>query len=92
MDILANEITTSGVLTTDRGFVFVDCTVPTFYDLENNDATMEVGEIYKLKGLFGSHKFFEDLTIKSITFIGNFLLESSIEASIKLSVNSLLRH
>jgi len=49
---------------TDRGLVFVDCTAPTFYDLENNDATMEVGEIYKLKGLFGSHKFFEDLTIK----------------------------
>lgn len=47
--------------TTDKGMVFVDCTAPTFYDLENNDAIviMKIGEIYKLEGLFGSHKFFD---------------------------------
>ncbi len=51
--------------TTDKGLVFVDCTAPAFYDLENNDAivTMKIGEIYKLEGLFGSHKFF-DSTVK----------------------------
>jgi len=51
--------------TTDRGLVFVDCTAPVFYDLENNDAIviMKTGEIYKLEGLFGSHKFF-DSTVK----------------------------
>jgi hypothetical protein len=51
--------------TTDRGLVFVDCTAPVFYDLENNDAVviMKIGEIYKLEGLFGSHKFL-DTTVK----------------------------
>lgn len=51
--------------TTDRGLVFVDCTAPFFSDLENNDAivTVKIGEIYKLEGLFGSHKFF-DSTVK----------------------------
>lgn len=51
--------------TTNRGLVFVDCTAPAFYDLENNDAVviMKIGEIYKLEGLFGSHKFF-DSTVK----------------------------
>lgn len=51
--------------TTDKGLVFVDCTAPSFYDLENNDAIviMKIGENYKLEGLFGSHKFF-DLTAK----------------------------
>gem|GEM_PF-3823670 len=66
----------------------MDFTAPTFYDLENNDATMEVGDIYKLKGLFGSHKFFEGLTIKSMIFIeksmifiDNLLLKSPFETS-----------
>jgi len=51
--------------TTDKGLVFVDCTAPSFYNLENNDAivTMKIGETYKLEGLFGSHKFF-DSTVK----------------------------
>ena len=51
--------------TTDRGLIFVDCTAPSLYDLENNDAIviMKTGEIYKLEGLFGSHKFF-DSTVK----------------------------
>ena len=51
--------------TTDNGLVFVDCTAPSLYDLENNDAivTMKIGENYNLEGLFGSHKFF-DLTVK----------------------------
>jgi hypothetical protein len=51
--------------TTDKGLVFVDCTAPDLYDSENNDAivTVKIGEIYKLEGLFGSHKFF-DSTVK----------------------------
>lgn len=50
--------------TTDEGIVFVDCTAPC-YNIENDDATvnMKIGDVYKVEGLFGSHKF-SDMTLK----------------------------
>lgn len=45
--------------TTDKGMVFVDCTAPAYYDLENNDAivTVKIGEVYKLEGYSGHISF-----------------------------------
>lgn len=53
--------------TTDKGLVFVDCTSPYPYPIGNNDAiaTLEEGHIYKIKGLFGSSNYFDNLVVSN---------------------------